>query len=1465
MSTPSYKNPPSLEKDKDYQQFKNEVKMWELVTDLDKKKRGLALALSLQDKPREVALQMDPAKLNADDGVQVLIAELDKVFEKDKLNQVYSAYQGFDKFKRDGSLNMSDYIVEFEQRYNKAKKYEMTLSDNMLALKLLDNAGLQQSDRQLALTACSDVKFDTMKAALNRIFGTQLPLLDSASAVVIKEESAFLTERHWEKGKQKRPPPRFKDSNSNTTKGSQPKLNPVIGGKISRCRICDSKYHWVRFCPDKYHEVKLTEDQEDEPETVNITLFLSSTNNLSPQSVFVAEAFNTAVIDTACTKTVCGSNWLHQYVDSLDEKSQKKITCSESKTPFKFGDGKTVYSNQLVKFPAKIGTNNCSIEAEVVDCELPLLLSKESLKRAKTILDLNSDKVSMFGEQIDVNFTSSGHYCVNISNSNGHRQLGKDIEQVLLINSEMSKEEKRDILLKLHKQFGHKAPEKLISLLKSAGDIDAEVPSIVKDICSNCAICHKLKRPKAKPIVAFAHASDFNQIVAMDLHEIDHNFYYLHIIDLFSRLSAAAIIRKKESKVIVDKFMQIWVGIYGAPEVGVYTDNGGEFNSQVFRDMAENLNMSVKTTAGYSPWSNGIVERHNATLTETLMKMKEDTDLSWETAISWAVNAKNSLLNVHGFSPYQIVYGRNPNLPSVIVNKPPALEGETMCHFMGKHLTGLYSGRKAFIASESSEKIRRALRKQIRPSGEKFSNGDKVYFLRDNKWKGPGWVIGQDNVVVFIRYGGTLVRVHESRIKRYLEESQESRKTVPNSEPMIQVDPVKDKPDVHVSHGKDDASGDLTPDYKVQNSDDSDTEESAADHDTEDNAVEHEYESDYNPSEDRHLLQNTLNQSSNALTNQEIVAPNFQTRVENIEGSKGLRGTDTLKLKENDVITFQVMGEANRREATILSRAGKASTNKRNWYNIEYLKPENMKGDKLSIDLNTVQDLHCIQPENEGEIEEVFINKVDFKEAEKVELDNWKNHNVYNEMDDMGQQCISMRWVKTLKEDEEEIKKKARLVVRGFEEDCLEDLKKNSPTCDKSSLRIILSVMKRKRWELNSIDIKTAFLQGEKIQREVFVRPPKEANVPGKIWKLNKCVYGLADASLMWYEKVKTTLIKCGAKVSRVDPAVFYWHGSNGLYGILAVHVDDFLWAGTAKFKETVIVKLRKLFNVGKEACKSFKYIGLELSQDEERIILSQKNYTAMLKTFAIDRNREKTSPLSAQERSILRSKVGQLLWLSKQTRPDIAYDVTTVASRLSVSTVDDMKRVNKIIRKVQSEEVNLNFYDLGGHFELLLFSDASFGNLADGGSQGGYVIFLKGRNGKINPVTWQSKKIRRVVRSTLASETLALADGVDCVISNAMLLNELLFNNYKANNIPIKCYVDNNDLHQAIYSEKHVIERRLRIELNSLKELIQSGEISDINWVNTDKQIANVLTKNGASGQVILDTFERGMIDFLD
>ena len=69
-------------------------------------------------------------------------------------------------------------------------------------------------------------------------------------------------------------------------------------------------------------------------------------------------------------------------------------------------------------------------------------------------------------------------------------------------------------------------------------------------------------------------------------------------------------------------------------------------------------------------------------------------------------------------------------------------------------------------------------------------------------------------------------------------------------------------------------------------------------------------------------------------------------------------------------------------------------------------------------------------------------------------------------------------------------------------------------TYSKEGLHIALSIMASKYRMCKSMDIKTAFLQSKKLDRLVYLDPPKEANVPpGYIWKLSKCVYGLTDAS----------------------------------------------------------------------------------------------------------------------------------------------------------------------------------------------------------------------------------------------------------------------------------------------------------------------------------------------------------------
>uniref|UniRef100_A0A669CZI7 Reverse transcriptase domain-containing protein n=1 Tax=Oreochromis niloticus TaxID=8128 RepID=A0A669CZI7_ORENI len=143
--------------------------------------------------------------------------------------------------------------------------------------------------------------------------------------------------------------------------------------------------------------------------------------------------------------------------------------------------------------------------------------------------------------------------------------------------------------------------------------------------------------------------------------------------------------------------------------------------------------------------------------------------------------AKNSMLNVHGYSPHQLVFGQNPNLTSVLMDKPPALEGTTVSARVAEHISALHASRKAFTEAECSERIRRALCKQLKPTDDKYEAGDKVYYKRVDctEWKGPGVVIGQDGTVVFVRHGGTLVRVHQSRLSKV--DAQSGDKQIPHS------------------------------------------------------------------------------------------------------------------------------------------------------------------------------------------------------------------------------------------------------------------------------------------------------------------------------------------------------------------------------------------------------------------------------------------------------------------------------------------------------------------------------------------------------------------------------------------------------------------------------------------------------------------------------------------------------------
>ena len=70
---------------------------------------------------------------------------------------------------------------------------------------------------------------------------------------------------------------------------------------------------------------------------------------------------------------------------------------------------------------------------------------------------------------------------------------------------------------------------------------------------------------------------------------------------------------------------------------------------------------------------------------------------------------------------------------------------------------------------------------------------------------------------------------------------------------------------------------------------------------------------------------------------------------------------------------------------------------------------------------------------------------------------------------------------------------KARLLARGFEEENLVEIRKDSPTCCKENFRVLLLLIIANKWKIHSLDIKSAFLLGKKIDRDVYLRPPAEA------------------------------------------------------------------------------------------------------------------------------------------------------------------------------------------------------------------------------------------------------------------------------------------------------------------------------------------------------------------------------------
>jgi len=369
----------------------------------------------------------------------------------------------------------------------------------------------------------------------------------------------------------------------------------------------------------------------------------------------------------------------------------------------------------------------------------------------------------------------------------------------------------------------------------------------------------------------------------------------------------------------------------------------------------------------------------------------------------------------------------------------------------------------------------------------------------------------------------------------------------------------------------------------------------------------------------------------------------------------------------------------------ILYRPGKATGANKDFYNIE----RDDDGWQGCINMNSLRDLSVVPDEAEMII---LLNNGDVFLAKEREYQNWLDNGVFEEVPDNNQKAISVRWIITEKIINGKRIIKARLVARGFEEDTSK-LRKESPTCSRESIRILIIIASSKRWDCHTVDVKAAYLQGSAIERTIYLRPPPEFN-NGFLWKLKKTVYGLCDAARAWYLRVKDELSSLSVKMCDLDNSLFLWYRNGNLEGIICIYVDDFLWSGTSYFEEQVINKLKVKFLIGSSASIAFTYVGLSIKSYEDGITVDQNQYVASLNPVSISTSRssQRKSPLIESEKVAYSALVGQLNWVATHIRPDIAFDTCDLGVAFKEATIGDLLKLNKLVSKVKSTEINLFF-----------------------------------------------------------------------------------------------------------------------------------------------------------------------------
>ncbi|GMF15396.1 unnamed protein product [Phytophthora fragariaefolia] len=361
--------------------------------------------------------------------------------------------------------------------------------------------------------------------------------------------------------------------------------------------------------------------------------------------------------------------------------------------------------------------------------------------------------------------------------------------------------------------------------------------------------------------------------------------------------------------------------------------------------------------------------------------------------------------------------------------------------------------------------------------------------------------------------------------------------------------------------------------------------------------------------------------------------------------------------------------------------------------------------------------------------------------------------------------------------------------------------------------------------------------------------------------RLDRSLYGLKQSGRLWHKLLHETLIELGFSQCITDSCLYFRIDAGGTT-LVGTYVDDLLVTGPSTervdkfFKEMQVLSLKDLGS-------STMFLGVRVDYDnktgytfdQEHAIkeLLEKNGLAQAHTVlcpigqedpVIDDQLLPESPVqtdpSAPTKKHFQSLVGNLLWIARCTRPDIAFAVHRATRRTHAPTMQNWKLTMRIARYLAGSvalKLHMNEDQASNlPINLVCYTDADFaGDNLDRKSVSGAVFSV---NGMI--VGWACKKQSAVALSTAEAEFVAASCGGQELLGLKELLSEIAMQL----KLPLTLFMDGQAAIKQIENEtssgrsKHV-----DIRLKFLRDYT-AKKIVGPTYIGTEDMIADLLTK---------------------